>query len=218
MRSSNTQQVKHSSDTDDEELNTNSSRLYQTVHVSGSAKQTKQGKDLQGLEEILGSAPPEKEKVKYSHPNKAENVPFKYMWVQKLPEFEFLEKGNLQRAISNPNDPNHIYFVAGQLFIRKLDLTLTRVKSYRNLKELKFKSTAETTILLGSEEFCTDMKSILYKIIPTAIRTFISEIRSFRKLHTCNALFSFSHNNKWHANITSLRFLFFLYTFTCRQN
>jgi len=164
---------------DDNEFNTTNSLLHAHVRDSVSAKKSNSQTLQPSTTEDDENSVPERDKKKYSHPNKAENVPYKYIWIQTLDEFQFLENGNLERAISNPKDPNHIYFKSSELFTTKLDLTLSRAKSFRHLKDLKFDSSAKSKEILGSEHLASNIKSILYKIIPTAIRTFIENYYSF---------------------------------------
>jgi hypothetical protein len=62
-----------------------------------------------------------------------------------------------------------MFYQESVLFFKDLNQKLVNSKNVKHIRQVKVLETEEYKELLGSQGLCTDIKSILYKLVPSAI-------------------------------------------------
>ena len=96
------------------------------------------------------------------------HVPIKYSFVNALPEFELLKDRTLLKAC-NATEVNHIYFQVVSKFFKVLNERLPKPSTARITKAIKYEETTLSSLTFGKGSFVLDIKSVLHKLIPSAI-------------------------------------------------
>ena len=109
-------------------------------------------------------------------------MPVKFAFATSLVEFELIEKGTLKSA-AIPTDINHKLFQIVSNFFETLHLKLPKPAHCKHIRDVQTDITVEAATTFGDGEFATNVKFVLYKLLPVVYSK--QEIRNLFLLVTC---------------------------------
>jgi hypothetical protein len=96
-------------------------------------------------------------------------IPVRYNFVTELPQYKDIIQKNVLSNSLRRSDKNFMFYQESVLFFKDLNQKLVNSKNVKHIRQVKVLETEEYKELLGSQGLSTDIKSILYKLVPSAI-------------------------------------------------